>query len=135
MKNNVLISIKSKQSIDEDGIEVITPGVFNKVEDGFVATYNETKLSGMEGTVTTLKILKDTLILIREGNTIANMKFQKGKEDISLYDTQYGTLEMRITTKDMSMNIGENGGNIMVNYELSLTGQEPYTTILEINIQ
>lgn len=135
MKNNVLISIKSKQSIDEDGIEVITPGVFYKVEDGFVATYNETKLSGMEGTVTTLKILKDTLLLIREGNTVANMKFQKGKEDVSLYDTQYGTLEMRITTKDMSMNIGESGGNIMVNYELSLTGQEPYTTILDINIQ
>lgn len=135
MKNNVLISIKSKQSIDEDGIEVITPGAFNKVEDGFVATYNETKLSGMEGTVTTLKILKDTLILIREGNTIANMKFQKGKEDISLYDTRYGTLEMRITTKDMSVNISEDGGNIMVNYELALTGQEPYTTILEINIQ
>ena len=64
MGKNAFISLKSFNELDTDEvIEVITPGEFEKIENGFKAIYDETELSGMEGTKTTLKILENELVL------------------------------------------------------------------------
>ena len=136
MKQKAVISVSSKQSIDkEDVIEVVTPGDFYKKENFYYAVYEETEISGMSGTTTTLKISKDKFSLIRMGSTSAKMDFDKKTKSISMYNTPYGTLELKIETKDLDIDIDDNGGNVLVNYNMSLSGQTPYNTILKINIK
>lgn len=136
MKQKAIISVSSKQSIDEEElIEVVTPGSFYKKENYYYAVYEETELSGMRGTTTTLKIGKDKFSLIRMGSTSAKMDFDKKTKNVSMYNTPYGTLELKIETKDLDIDINDNGGSVMVNYNMSLSGQTPYNTMLKINIK
>lgn len=136
MKQKAIISVSSKQSIgEEEIIEVVTPGNFYKKENFYYAVYEETELSGMSGTTTTLKIGKDNFSLIRMGSTSAKMHFDKKTENISMYNTPYGTLELKIETKDLDINIDDNGGSVLVNYNMSLSGQTPYNTMLKIGIK
>lgn len=136
MRRKAIISVVSKQT-DGDGnkIEVVTPGEFYKENNDYYAVYEETELSGMEGTKTTLKISSDKLLLLRVGTTNAEMKFKKNNKDITLYNTPYGALEISVETKDLKINIDNNGGDVLVNYNLAVAGQKSQNTILEVNIK
>lgn len=136
MKKKAIISVSSKQKSDEnDVIEVVTPGDFYEKDGLYYAVYKETEISGMEGTTTTLKISNDKFSIIRIGSTSAKMEFDKKAKSVSMYNTPYGTLELRIETKNLSVDVGEKGGDIQVNYNLSVSGQMPHNTELKINIK
>ncbi|WML36580.1 DUF1934 domain-containing protein [Clostridium sp. OS1-26] len=136
MKKKAIISVSSKQKSDEnDVIEVVTPGDFYEKDGSYYAVYKETEISGMEGTTTTLKISNDKFSIIRIGSTSAKMEFDKKAKSVSMYNTPYGTLELKIETKTLSVDVGEKGGDIKVNYNLSVSGQTPQNTQLKINIK
>lgn len=136
MKKKAVISLKSFNDLDEDDIiEVVTPGEFLITEDGFKAIYEETELSGMNGTTTTLTMLNDKLVLEREGNVSAKMDFKKGETSISLYNTPYGVLDLQIHTEDLKVDINENGGDITAKYSMELAGQPPITTKLSVSVK
>lgn len=135
MNRKAIISIKSSQSLDVDTISVVTPGEFCSIENGFKAIYEETEISGMDGTKTTLKIFKEHIELIREGTTNALMKFKKDEDNVSLYSTPYGILELKTKTLSLNIDVDENGGKIFVEYEISVQGDTPYKTKLEIEIK
>ncbi|MGG7059933.1 DUF1934 domain-containing protein [Clostridium nigeriense] len=136
MKKKAVISLRSFNDLDEnDVIEVVTPGEFLVTEDGFKAIYEETELSGMNGTTTTLTMLDDKLVLEREGNISAKMDFKKGETSISLYNTPYGVLDLQIHTEDLKVDINENGGDITAKYSMELAGQPPITTKLAVSVK
>lgn len=136
MKKRAIIAVSSKQKSDEnDVIEVVTPGDFYEKDGSYYAVYKETEISGMEGTTTTLKISNDKFSIIRIGSTSAKMEFDKKAKSVSMYNTPYGTLELKIETKSLSVDVGEKGGDIQVNYNLSVSGQTPHNTQLKINIK
>lgn len=136
MNKKAIICVSSKQkSNEEDIIEVVTPGDFYEKDGYYYAVYKETAISGMEGTTTTLKMCKDKFMLIRIGSTSAKMEFSKKSESLSMYNTPYGTLELKIETKDLSIDVNDEGGDIQINYILSVGGQSPQNTLLKINIK
>lgn len=136
MNKKAIVSISSKQiGNEEEAIEVVTPGDFYQKDDLYYAVYEETTISGMEGTTTTLKIGKNTLSLIRTGSTSAKMEFEEKKENISMYNTPYGTLELKIKTNNLSINIDNEGGDVFIDYHMSVSGQSPQNTLLNINIK
>lgn len=136
MKKKAVISISSNQfTKKDDTIEVLTPGDYFKKDNLYYAVYDETEISGMEGTTTTLEIYPEKLSLIREGTTSAKMEFEKNKKYLTLYNTPYGALELQIQTDELKMNIDENGGMILINYNMSVGGQKPQKTELRINIR
>lgn len=136
MGKKAIISVCSKQSEDKDDvIEVVTPGSFYKKDDTYYAIYKETKISGMEGTTTTLKMSENKFSLIRVGSTTSRMEFYKGKENISMYDTPYGTLELKTKTKKLVINLDDEGGKVYIDYDMSISGQNSQSTLLEINIK
>ncbi|MFL0195572.1 DUF1934 domain-containing protein [Clostridium sp. WILCCON 0269] len=134
MKKKAIISVSSKQ-VDNEVIEVVTPGNFYMKNDSYYAVYEETELSGMEGTTTTLKIKDDKFSLIRMGSTSTKMDFNKNKKSVSIYKTPYGTIELKIQTSRLNININEAGGDVFVNYSMSAAGQAPQNTQLRINIK
>lgn len=136
MENRAIINVTSNATMQgEELIEVISPGTFEKIEDEFVARYEETEISGMAGTKTTLKIGNDYVVLEREGSTTTNMRFDKNKPSISLYDTPYGVLELSIQTKGLDIKIDELGGKVEISYDMVVAGQEPLNTNLTLEIK
>ena len=136
MKKKAVISLRSFNDLDKDDvIEVVTPGEFFVTEDGFKAVYEETELSGMKGTTTTLTILDNKLVLEREGNVTAKMDFKKGETSISLYNTPYGVLDLQIHTQDLNVEVDENGGKITAQYSMELAGQPPIINKLSVNVK
>ena len=135
MENKALISVLSKQADDdENSIEVVTPGKFYKKEDCYYAEYIETEISGMEGTTTTFKIYPEKFSLLRMGTTTTTMDFEKNNKNMTLYSTPYGVLEIELDTKTLEIRVDEKGGDIMLNYNLSVSGQTPQETLLKIKI-
>ena len=136
MNKKAIISLRSFNDLDSDDIiEVVTPGEFLVIDGGFKAIYEETELSGMSGTTTTLTILDDKLVLEREGNVSAKMDFKKGETSVSLYDTPYGVLDLQIHTDDLNVDINENGGKITAEYSMEFAGQPPIINKLSVNVK
>lgn len=138
MKRNVIVSVSSIQSESkDDSVEIVTPGKFYKKEKDYYVSYDETKLSGMEGTTTTFKISldNDKFSLIRMGTTSTKMEFERDKEQIVLYNTPYGTLELKLETKNLNINVNEDGGDVLIDYTMLIGSDKPLQTTLKINIK
>ena len=55
----VMISVRGEQyfdDVDPNATELMTEGTLEQTEDGFLLSYQETELTGMEGTLTTFRI-------------------------------------------------------------------------------
>ena len=136
MEKSAVISIRSFSDLDKDEvIEVVTPGKFHLGESEFKAVYEESEISGMDGTTTTLVIKDDVLVLEREGSTSTRMEFKKGEDVISLYNTPYGMMNINISTKELDIDMDEDGGVIYTKYVLGLEGQPGITTELKFKIR
>ncbi|MFW2489839.1 DUF1934 domain-containing protein [Clostridium chromiireducens] len=136
MNKKAIITVDSAVLNDEeDLIGVVTPGEFYETEDGFRVEYEETKLSGMEGTKTIIIIREDSFDLIREGTTETKMEFKDRQKTVSLYKTPYGVMEIKIDTKKLEINVDEEGGIINTMYALEIGGQPALKTNLSIEIK
>lgn len=137
MKKNAIISVISRQleSEDDEVIEVVTPGEFYKKDNAYYAVYEETEISGMKGTTTTLKMDGEKFTLIRTGTTTTKMKFKKNSKDLTLYNTPHGALDLIVDTKDLKINIDDKGGDVFIDYDMIVAKQQTLSTVLEINIK
>lgn len=138
MKKNAIISVVSKQSDSEDDadvIEVVTPGKFYKEDNCYYAVYEETEISGMKGTTTTLKIDEEKFTLVRTGTTNTEMNFKKHVRDLTLYSTPHGALDLTVDTKELKMSVDDNGGDVFIDYDMIVGNQQILSTTLQINIK
>ena len=136
MKKKALISVKSIQNNDKnEAIEVVTPGDFYKKDDNYYVRYEETEISGMEGTTTTMKITSDSITLTRKGTTNSKMTIKKNAKDIVMYGTPHGILEFMLDTKKIDINLNDEGGNIAATYNMFLGEGEPLKTSLNVEIK
>ena len=136
MEKSAVISIRSFSDLDKDEvIEVVTPGKFHLGESEFKAVYEESEISGMDGTTTTLVIKDDVLVLEREGSTSTRLEFKQGEDVISLYNTPYGMMNINISTQELDIDMDEDGGVIYTKYVLGLEGQPGITTELKVKIR
>ena len=89
----------------------------------------------MKGTTTILEINPEKVVLMREGTTTAKMEFEKNNKYTTLYNTPYGVLELVISTRNIKVDIDDNGGDIYIDYDMSVAGQASHNTELSINIK
>jgi uncharacterized beta-barrel protein YwiB (DUF1934 family) len=138
MNKNAIISVVSKQADSEDEddiIEVVTPGEFYKEDNSYYAVYEETEISGMKGTTTTLRIDEENFTLMRTGTTTTEMKFKKDVKDLSLYNTPHGALDLIVDTKELKMKVDSSGGDVFIDYDMIIGNQQVLSTTLKINIK
>lgn len=135
MEKKAVISIVSNASIgDSDKIEVVSPGAFIKLDEGYKIVYEETELSGMEGTTTTIIVNNDEVVLEREGTTSTKMVFNEEEPSVSLYNTPYGMLELAISTDKLNVNMEDEGGELEIEYGMAVAGQSPLNTSLSLKV-
>ena len=83
----VLLSIRGEQyfdDIDPDATELMTEGTMALTEDGIVLSYEESELTGMEGTTTTFEVKGPRVTLTRSGAVNSQMVFEEGRQHTSL---------------------------------------------------
>ena len=124
MENNVIISIRGEQSFedqDPEVIELVTEGRLSAAGgDGYTLSYQESELTGLEGTLTTFQIEPERVTLLRVGEVNSQMVFEEGRRHLSMYNTPYGALAVGINTKRMRTQLSPHGGSIEINYALEI---------------
>ena len=79
-EKNVMISIRGLQKVDgvdQEPVELITPGVLSQVGGGYHLTYRETALTGLEGTITSFQVYPEQVSMVRMGTVCLQMVFEK----------------------------------------------------------
>ena len=119
----VLIKVRGEQyfdSIDPDATELTTEGTMVLTEDSIILSYEETELTGMEGTTTTFTVTGPRVILTRSGKVNSQMVFEEGKQHTSLYETPFGELTVDIQTSSLKHNLTERGGIMEIKYSIAV---------------
>ena len=116
---DVIISITGTQYASPDAgdaIELVTDGQYCFKDGHGKLTYNESALTGMEGTVTSFLISPGEVILAREGTLTSRMVFREGTKNTFLYDTPYGSTTMGLGTHSIHSTLSEGGGELEIDY-------------------
>ena len=119
----VLLTIRGEQyfdDIDPDSTELMTEGVMEVLENGFRITYEESELTGMEGTTTTFDVQGRRVILSRTGKVNSQMVFEEGKQHTSMYETPFGELAVDIQTSTLRHTLSERGGLMEIRYSIAV---------------
>ena len=130
----VLLTIRGEQyfdDVDPNETQLMTDGTMELTEAGMRLTYEETELTGMEGTTTTFEVKEKQVILTRSGTVNSQMVFEEGKQHTSLYGTPFGELPVDIRTSSLRHNLSERGGVMDIRYSIAVantaTGQNCFT--------
>ena len=120
----VMLSIRGEQyfdDIDPDGTELLTAGTMEWLDEGRVLLeYQETELTGMEGTTTTFDVNGSKVTLTRTGAVNSQMVFEEGRQHTSLYETPFGEMTVDIQTSRLRHNLNERGGVMDINYSIAV---------------
>ena len=137
--NNVIISIRGMQSyedMEDETIELVTEGRLEEDgSDGYTLTYQETELTGLEGTLTTFQIEKDRITLMRMGEVNSQMVFEEGRRHLSMYNTPFGALSIGISTRRMRSELRQDGGEIEIDYAIEIDHTMAGQNFFQINIR
>jgi len=134
------IMLKIKGTIKRAGekpeiIEFTTEGKHYRKGGADYLVYEESEISGMDGSTTTLKLKDGKITLNRFGSAKMRLEFEKGKRFSSDYVTPGGTFKLEILTGELYYVLEENiKGSILVRYEMSLKGLGSSTNELNIEI-
>jgi len=123
MKKTVLLSICGKQNYpgqEPDRIELVTEGTLEKTENGWILTYEESDLTGLQGVTTTFRVAPGVIQLDREGPLNSQMVFREGVPHDSLYQMAFGALMITVCATQVRYAITEAGGTIDLLYSIEI---------------
>ena len=129
----VILTIRAIQNFDGtdgDHSELMTEGTMTVTEEGFLLSYEETALTGLDGTTTTFTVKDGQVVLTRTGKVNSQMVFQEGCRHTSLYETPFGALSVDIQTSRLRCSLTERGGLLDIRYSIAIqhtaTGQNAF---------
>ncbi|MCD7927785.1 MAG: DUF1934 domain-containing protein [Oscillospiraceae bacterium] len=123
MKQVTLLIRGVQELMDQEPevVELRTEGTLDCTGDGaYTLVYQESELTGLEGTQTTFQIQPDSVTLVREGQVNSHFLFQDGQRYQTLYHTPYGALEMSVSTQRLRVRMEENAGELEVVYTIEM---------------
>ena len=139
MEKNVIISIQGKQSFpgsEPEIIELVTEGKLeDRGEEGIVLSYQESEVTGLEGTLTTIQVEPQRVTLLREGTVNSQMVFEEGRRHLSMYNTPYGALEVGLHTRKIRSSLDHQGGDVTIYYALEIEHGAAGRNMFRINVR
>ena len=123
MEKEVIISIKGMQKYENaepDTIELVTGGRLERDGESFTLSYQESAVTGMDGTLTTFQIEPERVTLLRVGEYTSQMVFQEGRRHMSMYNTPYGAMTIGVNTRHLLADLTDRGGDIEIDYAIEI---------------
>ena len=137
MEKDVVISIKGMQQYedtDPDTIELVTAGRMQRVGESYTLSYQESELTGLEGTLTTIQVEGEQVTLMRVGEFNAQMVFQEGRRHLSMYNTPYGAMAIGVNTRHLLADLNDQGGDIEIDYAIEVDHAIAGRSIFQIKV-
>lgn len=124
MLQDVIISMKTVQNCDEEEnsstLDFMTDGLYSFIDNVGCLSYEETEVTGMPGTRTSVIIMPDRIVVDRDGSITSRMEFKEGEKSSFIYKTPFGNATMGINTRHIKHSFDENGGNAEIEYVLDM---------------
>ncbi|MBQ6895165.1 MAG: DUF1934 domain-containing protein [Clostridia bacterium] len=138
-ENKFIISIKGLQTYEDDNddtdISLLTEGEFEYQDGAYFIDYEESELTGLEGTKTSIEIGTNYVSLQRNGTVNTHMIFMKDRKTSSYYSTPYGDMQIDIFTDYLNIDISPTGGKINVDYFIDINNHSTGKNNFEIEIR
>ncbi|MBR6557466.1 MAG: DUF1934 domain-containing protein [Clostridia bacterium] len=109
----------------ENTIELDTDGIIKYSNGRIELSYDETELTGMEGSTTALYFDEDNrglVTMLRQGAVNTVLVFEEGKRHVCVYETEYFPFELTIHTYRVENNLGPDGGTFSIDYVIEIHG-------------
>ena len=138
MEKEVVISIKGMQNYEgalPDVVELVTQGRLAREGERYTLSYQESELTGLSGTLTTIRVDGPEVTLMRVGEFNSQMVFQEGRQHLALYDTPYGALSVAVRTKKMQTCLDPTGGKIEVDYAIEIDHAAAGESLFRIQVR
>lgn len=123
LRKQVMISVRGEQYYEgagPDDTELLTEGILEKTAEGWRLFYEESELTGMQGTTTAFEIGTGEVTLRRSGTVRSEMYFSPGEISTTAYETPYGSLTIEIVTKSLRVEMDEHGGEMDIRYNIAV---------------
>ena len=123
MLKDVLISIRSVQDYGgsgEDSMEFVTDGYYFYDDGVGCLSYQESEVTGMEGTRTSVMVGPDQVVVDRDGTVNSRIVFREGLKNSFLYRTPWGNATFGLDTRKIRQDFGETGGKMEIDYVLDM---------------
>ncbi|VBB06363.1 calycin [Lucifera butyrica] len=135
---NVIVTVIGTQK--EDGgeaerIELVTAGRHYRKNGIDYISYEESAITGMEGTTTLLKLSPDSLTLVRMGRIEHKQQFCLGEKHTGTYITPFGRMETAVWTTRLEISLAAPAGSVELAYELEIDGRWQSTNTLSVTIR
>ena len=138
MEKEVVISIKGMQNYEgmpPDIIELVTGGRLARDGESYTLSYQESELTGLEGTLTTIQVDGEQVTLMRVGEFNSQLVFQEGRRHLSMYNTPYGAMTIGVNTRHLLTRLTDQGGDIEVDYSIEVDHALAGRNIFRINVK
>ena len=138
MGKEVVISIKGIQKYEgalPDVVELVTEGRLAREGDSYTLSYQESELTGLEGTLTTIQVDGGQVTLLRVGEFNSQLVFQEGRRHLSVYNTPYGAMSVGVHSRHLLAELNDQGGDIEVDYEIEVDHAMAGRNIFRINVK
>ena len=121
MKDVIISVIGVQQGADgPDSMELVTAGQYGVAADEIRLSWEESELTGMEGTRTSLTVQPKSVVLSREGTLNSTMEFEEGRKHYCLYETPFGSATMGVDTQRIRSCLDFHGGEMEIEYTLDV---------------
>ncbi len=120
----------------EGPIEMFSEGELYITDDRVIIAYDESELTGMEGSHTQVRFERNApelVTMMRSGNVSTILVFEEGKRHICTYQTPYMPFEICVFTKTVRNNLLDDGV-IELDYIVEIRGAQAERTQFKIEI-
>lgn len=122
----VLISILSnahrEEAVEDETMTMLTAGEMELTDTTAVIRYEESIDEGMPPQKVEVSIADECLTMTRGGAYQTQMVFRIGCRYEGMYRTPYGEMELAVYCTKLNYDLGDDGGEIDLSYQLDLNG-------------
>ena len=124
VKIRIISSVKDENGRQQPSEQICFGRMAEKNGTNYVF-YEESEVTGLEGTKTTIKWNDERIIILRSGTLDHRQEFCQGLVDKSLYQTPYLKIPLETAPKYLYTGFRKGVWNLEIEYSLSHSGQ-PY---------
>ncbi len=115
---SIMVNIRGTQAdaYDDNTMELYTEGMLTHDDGKYIIEYDESEISGMENTRTSLTVEGDRVQLRRTGAVETEFVFLKSRVFEAAYETPFGMMQMSVLPTQILSELSEEKGKINLEY-------------------
>lgn len=137
MENNVVITLSARHDTEQEteDMELTAGGSMVKMRDKLYIAFAHTGPDGEGESRTTLKVDGGTVTMLRHGAFQTQMVFEKDRQYTGYYHTPFGAITLCVTTQQLEIDVGEEGGRLFIDYLLEMNRMPAVHNQIDLTIR